>query len=276
MAGSAKATIDHDEIRAWVAERGGCPARVKRSGRGGDPGILRIDYTGYSGEDTLEKIPWDEFFRWFDENELAFLHQDTTASGKTSRFAKLVRRDSVETASPAHDGSGATAVTGEEEAEEGDAIDLLQEQHDEVRRMFDTLDEGDIGVTPDLLNAIGLHLSLEEAIIYPMMLGSDLDEIARESIIEHIGVKRLIADLVDAPVADDAWWAGMRVLRRQVEEHMEREEDDVLPILRRELDEERDAALRQEMLTFMAETKDAGVDAAIESALSNMEARLEQ
>ena len=276
MAGSAKATIDHDEIRAWVEERGGCPARVKRSGRGGDPGILRIDYTGYSGKDTLEKIPWDEFFRWFDENELAFLHQDTTAGGKTSRFCKLVRRDSVEAASPAHDGSGATAVTDEDEAEEGDAIDLIQEQHDEVRRMFDALDEGDIGVTPDLLNAIGLHLSLEEAIIYPMMLGSDLDEIARESIIEHIGVKRLIADLVDAPVADDAWWAGMRVLRRQVEEHMEREEDDVLPILRRELDEERDVALRQEMLTFMVETKDAGVDAAIESALSNMEARLEQ
>lgn len=276
MAGSAKATIDHDEIRAWVEERGGCPARVKRSGRGDDPGILRIDYTGFSGKDTLEKIPWDEFFRWFDENELAFLHQDTTAGGKTSRFSKLVRRDSVEPTPPAHDGSGGETAATEEEEEEGDAVQLIQDQHDEVRGMFDALEEGDIGITPDLLNALGLHLSLEEAIVYPMLFGSELDEIARESIIEHVGVKRLIADLVDAPVADDAWWAGVRVLRRQIEEHMEREEDEVLPVLRRDLDEERDTALRQEMMTFMVETKDAGADAPIESALSNMEPRLEQ
>lgn len=63
-----------------------------------------------------------------------------------------------------------------------------------MRRLFDALDEDDIGVTPDLLNAIGLHLSLEEAMIHPMMIGGDLDEIARESIIEHLGVKRLIAE----------------------------------------------------------------------------------
>jgi hypothetical protein len=278
MAGSAKATTDHEEIRQWVEARGGGPARVKRTGRGDDPGLLRIDYPGFSGQKTLEKISWDEFFRWFDENELAFLHQDTTAGGKTSRFSKLVRRDSVEIGAPAgDDGSGGEAEPVEAEVEaEGDAVDLIEEQHDEVRQLFEDLEDGQLGVAPDLLNALGLHLSLEEALVYPMLLGGALDAIARESIIEHVGVKRLIADLVDAPVADDAWWAGVRVLRRQTEEHMDREEEEVLPVLRRELDQERSLALRQEMVAFMVETADAGLDAPIESALSNMEPRLEQ
>ena len=37
----ANTTTDHEEIRKWVESRGGCPARVKRTGSDGDPGILR-------------------------------------------------------------------------------------------------------------------------------------------------------------------------------------------------------------------------------------------
>ncbi|HZQ60646.1 MAG TPA: helix-hairpin-helix domain-containing protein [Casimicrobiaceae bacterium] len=89
MAHSAKRTIDHDEIRRWVDARGGKPAHVKRTSEGKDPGVLRIDYPGYAGEDTLEAISWDEWFDWFEKNNLAFLYQDE----KNSRFSKLVRRN---------------------------------------------------------------------------------------------------------------------------------------------------------------------------------------
>ena len=92
---SAKATIDHDEIRRWVEERGGHPAHVKRTGDDDDPGVLRIDYPGYSGQGTLERMSWDEWFEWFDRDKLAFLYQ---AEGN-SRFSKLVARDSVEVSS---------------------------------------------------------------------------------------------------------------------------------------------------------------------------------
>lgn len=78
-------TTNHDRIRKWVEARKGHPARVK--GQGPD-GILRIDFG--VPEETLEKISWDEFFRIFDENELAFLYQDKTEGGKTSRFSKFV------------------------------------------------------------------------------------------------------------------------------------------------------------------------------------------
>ncbi len=83
----AKTTTDHDEIRRWVEERGGTPARV----RGSEPGgILRIDFG--APEESLEPVSWDQFFEVFEERRLAFLHQDE-ADGGTSRFNKFVERD---------------------------------------------------------------------------------------------------------------------------------------------------------------------------------------
>ncbi|MGZ4485381.1 MAG: hypothetical protein ACXV4A_14885 [Actinomycetes bacterium] len=88
-----KVTTDHEEIRRWVEERGGQPARVKGTERGGDDvGILRIDFPGAGSDDSLEPISWDEFFKEFDEKQLAFLYQERTADGEISRFNKFVRR----------------------------------------------------------------------------------------------------------------------------------------------------------------------------------------
>lgn len=87
---SAKPTTDHEQIRRWVEERGGHPAHVRATSGRNDPGVLRIDYPGYTGKETLERISWDEWFKWFDHNSLAFLFQE----GR-SRFSKLVDRASV-------------------------------------------------------------------------------------------------------------------------------------------------------------------------------------
>lgn len=85
-ASEAKTTTAHEEIRRWVEERGGHPAKVKGTE------LLRIDYPGFSGEDSLQEISWEEFFEEFENNNLAFLHQDKTKDGKESRFSKLVDR----------------------------------------------------------------------------------------------------------------------------------------------------------------------------------------
>ena len=95
MAGESKTTTDHKEIRKWVEARGGSPATVKRTGNDADPGVLRIDFPGYSGGDSLEHISWDAFFEKFDEKHLAFLYQDKTKDGEESRFFKLVSQDTA-------------------------------------------------------------------------------------------------------------------------------------------------------------------------------------
>jgi ferritin-like metal-binding protein YciE len=69
---------------------GGKPISVKGTRKGGEAGILRIDFPGYSGGDSLEEISWDEFFAKFDEQNLTFLYQDETKAGKRSNFNKLI------------------------------------------------------------------------------------------------------------------------------------------------------------------------------------------
>jgi len=96
---SAQPITDHDQIRQWAEARNARPACVRGTGGDGDPGMLRLDFPGFSGGDSLQPISWDEWFRQFDENDLALIVQDTTAAGERSNFNKLVRRDT---------GSGAT------------------------------------------------------------------------------------------------------------------------------------------------------------------------
>ena len=90
---TSQTTTNHKEIQQWVEKRGGHPARVKGTESKNSPGLLRIDYPGFSGEDTLEEISWEEFFDGFHKNGLAVLYQEKTSDGKTSRFSKLVDRE---------------------------------------------------------------------------------------------------------------------------------------------------------------------------------------
>ncbi|MBB4482759.1 hypothetical protein [Rhizobium etli] len=85
---SSETTTDHRKIRKWAEDRKGRPAAVRTGGKGG---VLRIDFG--EKEEEFDEIGWDEFFRIFDKNKLAFLYQDETKDGKTSRFNKFVERD---------------------------------------------------------------------------------------------------------------------------------------------------------------------------------------
>src|SRR5436190_4265772 len=92
---SAQPLVDHDRIREWAEARGARPACVKGTGGKNDPGMLRLDFPGYSGEDSLQPISWNDWFRRFDERNLALLVQDKTArGGRMSNFNKLVERRS--------------------------------------------------------------------------------------------------------------------------------------------------------------------------------------
>src|SRR5437763_7167917 len=89
-------TTDHEEIRRWAEERGGRPACVRGTGGNDDIGMIRIDFPGYSGEQSLEHIGWDDWFRKFDENNLALVYQDSTAGGQKSNFNKLIGREAAD------------------------------------------------------------------------------------------------------------------------------------------------------------------------------------
>jgi hypothetical protein len=93
---SSHYTTDHAFIRSWAESRGATPSAVKGTGGGDDPGIIRLDFPGFSGEGKLEPISWDEWFEKFDASDLALVYQEETASGETSNFNKLVKRETAE------------------------------------------------------------------------------------------------------------------------------------------------------------------------------------
>lgn len=95
---SSQFLTDHDQIRKWAEERGAKPACVRGTGDKNDIGMLRLDFPGYSGQDSLEHISWEDWFQKFDERKLALLHQDETAGGAKSNFNKLVSRETADAA----------------------------------------------------------------------------------------------------------------------------------------------------------------------------------
>lgn len=91
---SGKTTTNHDQIRKWVEKRGGHPAVVSATENKGGGGLLRIDYDEPGGNDDnrLHRVTWDEFFRIFDGNDIAFLYDPEG----DSRFSKFVSKERAE------------------------------------------------------------------------------------------------------------------------------------------------------------------------------------
>ncbi|GHD18425.1 hypothetical protein ACFOEZ_18995 [Tianweitania populi] len=83
----SKTTTDHEEIREWAESREGRPSVIRTEGKGG---VLRLDFG--EKEEDFEEVEWDEFFKIFEESKLAFLYQEETKDGSTSRFNKFVER----------------------------------------------------------------------------------------------------------------------------------------------------------------------------------------
>lgn len=93
----SKTTQDHDEIRKWAEKHGAIPAEVAATQHGNDPGILRFEFPKAHphNDSALQEISWEDFFRKFDEHNLALVYQEKTADGETSNFNKLVNADTV-------------------------------------------------------------------------------------------------------------------------------------------------------------------------------------
>lgn len=121
----AKSTTNHDEIRRWIESRNGHPAFVTSTRRGAS-GLLRVDFN--RPEEGFEEISWDQFFDTFDDSNLAFLYQETTATGRKSRFNKFVERD--QSLNPVRAASG-DGFEDEDERRAGEDEDEDEEEEEE-------------------------------------------------------------------------------------------------------------------------------------------------
>ena len=143
-----------------------------------------------------------------------------------------------------------------------DAIEMLEDQHRDIDVLFDAIGEADTGEKAELfahlVDKLAIHALIKERHFYPVIRDSGSDEIMLESVEEHLGMKRILGELLDLEPGDDIFDAKLAVLRDEVERHVEREETILFPKVRRLFNQDALEVLAQEMNATQAGLMQAG------------------
>jgi hemerythrin-like domain-containing protein len=121
-----------------------------------------------------------------------------------------------------------------------DALTMLTEDHEKVRKLLDDLErttERGIKTRTELFATIKgeltLHEIIEEEIFYPALKEHPkAKEIVLEGYEEHHVVDQVMGELESTPVEDETWGAKAKVMKENLEHHMEEEEGDMFKAAR--------------------------------------------
>lgn len=143
-----------------------------------------------------------------------------------------------------------------------DALKLLQEQHREVEQFFKSyleLEEGDSRgrkmLFLQIADSLAAHATIEEEHFYPAIKNKakDTEPLVLESLEEHLGVKRVLSDLLDMQPTDRTFDAKIRTLKELVEHHVGEEETEMFPKIRKLFQAEELERIGEAMESTMAE-----------------------
>ena len=115
-----------------------------------------------------------------------------------------------------------------------DAFQLLKADHRKVAQLFDQLESAGgrakLQVFEQIRTELELHTLIEETIFYPALeKPKETHDLTLEAYEEHDVVKKLLRDLSGSRTANDEWEAQAKVLRENVEHHVEEEENELFP-----------------------------------------------
>ena len=116
-----------------------------------------------------------------------------------------------------------------------DAIALLKADHEKVDALFAQLEETTERAEKTreelftkLKQELDLHAHVEEKIFYPAIKeAEETRDITMEAFQEHHVVKVLLRELDAMEVTSETWTAKLKVLKENVEHHVEEEEDEM-------------------------------------------------
>jgi hemerythrin HHE cation binding domain-containing protein len=137
-----------------------------------------------------------------------------------------------------------------------DAIRLLKADHDKVKKLLTELEsttERGVKTRQELFSTIKgeltIHEIIEEEIFYPELKSHPkAKEIVLEAYEEHHVVDRLMGELEELPVDDEKWGAKAKVMKENIEHHIEEEEGEMFKKARQvfDADELEDLGARME------------------------------
>ena len=144
-----------------------------------------------------------------------------------------------------------------------DAIQLLKDDHDAMKKLLTELEgttERGVKTRQELFakvrEELTVHEAIEEEIFYPALKEHPkTKEITLEAFEEHHVVDMVLAEIESVPFDDETWGAKFKVMKENIEHHIEEEENEMFKQARdafekQDLEElgERMAARKRELL----------------------------
>jgi hemerythrin superfamily protein len=125
-----------------------------------------------------------------------------------------------------------------------DAITLLEDDHRTVEQLFERFEQTGRRahvrkrqIVDRIIEELSVHAAVEEQVFYPVARAAvrDTEDIVLESLEEHHVVKWLLSELDGTDPAHERFDAKVAVLIDSVRHHVEEEENDFFPKVRRQL-----------------------------------------
>ena len=144
-----------------------------------------------------------------------------------------------------------------------DALDLIKRDHKRLRKLLEETLDAEGAEREERLDHLRTelvaHERMEEEVLYPRLRDEKkAHETVLEGYEEHHVADVLLDELLDVPPETDLWKAKVKVLKENVEHHMDEEEDELFKGARAVLDREELNRLgeRMEQIKRSAEDSD--------------------
>ncbi len=128
-----------------------------------------------------------------------------------------------------------------------DAVELILDQHETIRELFSTYEslsdrpsQRKDDTVREIITVLSKHANVEEMLFYPkaMAVVPELEQHVEEDMEEHRLVELALLQLDHMSSDSERFDAKVRVVIENVREHLQEEEQDLLPRVREAMDEE--------------------------------------
>ncbi len=153
-----------------------------------------------------------------------------------------------------------------------DAIALLTDQHRKVEKLFSAYEKAQSAAEKrslfeELADNLAVHTTLEEKVFYPAAYAYGTRGLLEDALREHLSVKRLIVELAEMVADEESFDAKVRLMKEQVQQHVQEEEAELFPRVRERLNEAQLRALAGRMQGLFAREMKAGATRKLDTQL---------
>jgi hemerythrin-like domain-containing protein len=135
-----------------------------------------------------------------------------------------------------------------------DLYQLIKQDHQKVKRLFERLAEAESGspsqtrIFAELKRELELHSTVEEKYFYhALQQYAEAKDLIEEALEEHGDVKATLEELDQGEKEDERWAEELSELQQDVEHHVEEEENTIFPLAAELLDAEQAEAIARDI-----------------------------